>query len=241
MKGDRDAVLFRIDRKVGLLMLGVLAVVLGGFALSEQLTLTTSYPVPSGIYNQLITTGDSGSTPANTTFNRNAGNTILVPPTNASGNVGIGTAAPAAKLSVAGGVQLGDDTSACTAAKAGTQRWHAGATQVCAGGTWGVTSNLPSGTLTGHISLSFIGWSCWTCAVLRPVATPPVIITGSSGGASGWNCGVSGCPCGAWGTYTYVSWACPAQFHATGNVGPNGTSLVCGSVSTALDGVCAAN
>ena len=58
MSNDRDVVLFRIDRKVGLLILAALGVVLGGFALAEQLTLTTSYPVPSGIYNQLITTGN---------------------------------------------------------------------------------------------------------------------------------------------------------------------------------------
>ena len=94
MNDDRDIVLFRIDRKVGLLMLAALAVVIGGFALAQQLTLTTSYPVPSGIYNQLMTTGNSGSVPANTTFNLNAGNTILVPPTNAAGNVGIGTVSP---------------------------------------------------------------------------------------------------------------------------------------------------
>ncbi len=40
------------------------------------------------------------------------------------GDVGIGTKSPAAMLSVAGGVQIGDDTSACTEAKAGTLRFH---------------------------------------------------------------------------------------------------------------------
>jgi len=158
MNRSRRYVKIVIDRKVGLLILGVAAVVVGGFALSEQLTLTTSYPVPSGIYNQLITTGDSGSTPANTTFNRNAGNTILVPPTNASGNVGIGTAAPAAKLSVAGGIQLGDDTSACTAAKEGTLRWHLSAREVCSGGTWSSDAASPSGTSAGLVAGgSYIG------------------------------------------------------------------------------------
>ena len=107
MKGERDVILFRIDRKVGLLLLGALAVVFGGFALAEQLSLTTSYPVPSGIYNQLVTTGNAGAVPADTTFNRNAGNTILVPATNAGGKVGIGTSAPQAKLDVAGVVGIG--------------------------------------------------------------------------------------------------------------------------------------
>ena len=135
MNEDRDIVLFRIDRKVGLLMLAALAVIFGGFALAQQLTLTTSYPVPSGVYNQLTTTGNSGAVPANTTFNLNAGNTILVPPTNASGNVGIGTLTPASKLSVAGAVQLGNDAAACTAAKAGTLIWS-GSLQFCNGSTW---------------------------------------------------------------------------------------------------------
>jgi hypothetical protein len=69
----------------------------------ESLTFTTTYPAPAGIYNQIITTGNSSSTPADTTFNRNAGNTILVPPGNASGSVGVGTASPKAKLHVGQG------------------------------------------------------------------------------------------------------------------------------------------
>lgn len=100
----RDLVL-RIDRRTGLLLVVVGAALLAGRALSEQLSLVTSYPVPSGIYNQLVTTGNSGSVAANTTFNRGAGNTLLVPETNAAGMVGIGTSNPAAKLDVAGGAR----------------------------------------------------------------------------------------------------------------------------------------
>lgn len=155
MNDDRDVVLFRIDRKAGILLVGVMSVVLGGFALSEQLTLTTSYPVPSGIYNQLITTGDSGTAPADTTLNRNAGNTILVPATNASGKVGIGMV-PVNKLDVAGGlgavsavffggVKLGDDASACTSAKEGTLRWHGGALEACVAAQWTRTGGTSYG------------------------------------------------------------------------------------------------
>ncbi|MBI3554557.1 MAG: hypothetical protein HY077_18845 [Elusimicrobia bacterium] len=71
---------------------------------SESLTLTTTYPSPAGIYNQVVTTGNAGAAPMDTTLNRNAGNTVLVPPSNAMGNAGVGTSAPGAKLEVA----LGD-------------------------------------------------------------------------------------------------------------------------------------
>lgn len=117
-------IVIRIDRKGLLLASALVLVAAGGPRLwAEVLTLATTYPSPSGIYNQLVTTGNSGAVPANTTFNRNAGNTILVPPTNLGGNVGIGTLAPASKLQVAGGVQLGNDEAACVAAKEGTLRW----------------------------------------------------------------------------------------------------------------------
>ena len=75
---------------------------------SETLTLTTTYPAPVGVYNQLITTGNAGAAPADTTLNRGAGNAILVPPTNAGGRVGIGTANPAAKLDVVGTFRIAD-------------------------------------------------------------------------------------------------------------------------------------
>jgi len=137
MNRERRYVTLVVDRKAALLLSAVLVVVgMAGILSSQQLSMTATYPIPAGVYNQIVTTGNSGGTPADTTLNRNAGNTILVPPTNAGGNVGIGTASPGSKLVVAGGVQLGDDPSACTAAKAGTLRWSGSQLQHCAAGAW---------------------------------------------------------------------------------------------------------
>ena len=67
-------------------------------------------------------------------------------------NVGIGTATPATKLDVSGGVKVGNE-STCNASKAGTIRWTGTAFQGCNGTTWisltgggggGITS-CPSG------------------------------------------------------------------------------------------------
>lgn len=123
-------VVIRLDRKALVLVAALILVGAGaGLLWSESLTLVTTYPSPSGIYNQLVTTGNSGTVPADTTLNRNAGNTILVPATNASGMVGIGMT-PANKFDVAGNasftgsVKLGDDNAACAPTKEGTLKWR---------------------------------------------------------------------------------------------------------------------
>lgn len=61
-------------------------------ASAEQLTVSTSYPSPVGVYKYLVTTGGTAGDPANTVLARTAG------------SVGIGVAAPGAatKLQVAG-------------------------------------------------------------------------------------------------------------------------------------------
>jgi hypothetical protein len=53
-----------------------------------------------------------------------------------NGNTGVGTGNPASKLSVAGGMQIGDDSGSCVSAKAGTLRWHDAAIQICDGSAW---------------------------------------------------------------------------------------------------------
>ena len=54
---------------------------------SETLTMSTSYPSPAGVYQSLITTTQA-------TLARDSGNAFLVPPSNAAGNVGVGTTSP---------------------------------------------------------------------------------------------------------------------------------------------------
>jgi hypothetical protein len=53
-----------------------------------------------------------------------------------AGNVGIGTSTPRSKLEVAGGVQIGDDTSACSLTKVGTLRYSSSSVQFCNGSAW---------------------------------------------------------------------------------------------------------
>jgi hypothetical protein len=69
-----------------------------------------------------------------------------------TGNVGIGTATPAAKLSVNGGIQLGDDLSACGITNDGTLRWHMGVLQACGSNAWTNVGGVFTGsyaTVTG--------------------------------------------------------------------------------------------
>ncbi len=113
-------IVVRIDRKALYLLATLIAVAaLGRWVWSETLTLTTTYPAPSGIYNTHTTTGNSYASPANTTFNLKAGNTILVPPPNTTGRVGIGTTNPGSKLDVNGDVNVGANLTVSGGARVG--------------------------------------------------------------------------------------------------------------------------
>ncbi|HBL16005.1 MAG TPA: hypothetical protein DD417_04385 [Elusimicrobia bacterium] len=74
-----------------------------GILCAETLTMTTYYPSPVGIYRKLVST-------AQAVFARDAGDAILVPPSNAAGKVGIGTTAPVAKLDIQGSIAIRDGT-----------------------------------------------------------------------------------------------------------------------------------
>ena len=62
-----------------------------------------------------------------------------------NGYTGIGVVSPTSRLSVAGGVQIGDDTAACAVIKTGTMRYHGGVIEVCNGTAW-VAAGSSSGS-----------------------------------------------------------------------------------------------
>lgn len=71
-----------------------------------------------------------------------------------SGNVGIGTTDPSAKLEVAGGVKVANDTT-CNSSKAGTIRWTGSAFEGCNGSSWVSLSGGGGGGITSCPS----GWT----------------------------------------------------------------------------------
>ena len=103
-----------------------------------------------------------------------------------TGNVGIGTENPQAKLDVVGGVKIGSDISSCDSTKAGTMRYSSGVMEYCDGTAWiqvgavtvsseveqaglgssvlGLTSDWKVCFLTAHMPYTSSGsWdaSCW--------------------------------------------------------------------------------
>ena len=78
-----------------------------------------------------------------TVVDANGGYLILNP---SGTNVGIGTASPAAKMDVAGGIKMANDTDVCNASKAGTIRWTGTSFQGCTGAAWGNFLSPSDGT-----------------------------------------------------------------------------------------------
>ena len=75
-----------------------------------------------------------------------------------TGNVGIGTTSPTAKLDVAGGVRIGDVTTCTSSSNAGTIRFNGGGLQFCsaAGDTWTALSSSSGDNLGNHAATANI-------------------------------------------------------------------------------------
>ena len=138
------------------LLLGVAAM-----ALAEDITMTTFYPSPRGVYNQLRTMGET--TLAET-----------------SGNVGIGTTAPVSKLDVSGGVKFGNETT-CNFAHEGTQRYNA-ALQVmefCNGTVWvPVGGSAIKSIQRGTISMPQGGATSVSATITSVDVTKALVVSG---------------------------------------------------------------
>jgi hypothetical protein len=156
------------------------------------------------------------------------------------GNVGIGTASPAASLSVAGGVQIGND-SICNTSKAGTLRWTGTFLEVCNGTAW---ANILKGATSGGTVLEAGGFRIHTFLASGTFAatgavTADVLVVGG-GGAGGSNNGGGGGGGGvrivpghvlAAGTYP-VTVGAGAPAIAANNLGASGTQGQPSSFST---------
>ncbi len=74
----------------------------------------------------------------------------------ASGEVGIGTSTPFAKLDVSGGIRIGMESFACAVNYAGTLRYNAGDVQMCNGSTW---QTLSTGSVTSAAVIAAMGYT----------------------------------------------------------------------------------
>jgi len=144
------------------------------YALAEDITLTTYYPSPRGVYQELRTAGDmvvgsiSGAPGARLhVIQDNPASAVPVFRADdetsetspfiitSNGNVGIGMETPAERLVVNGGIQLGNSTGTNT----GTLRWNGTDLQVFDGIGW-INIGVPVGTIAFFNAASCPGgWS----------------------------------------------------------------------------------
>lgn len=125
-------------------------------AARAQWSAPTSTPPLGNVASPLNVSGTGQTKIGGLTLNTGGATYGLLVP---NGKVGVGTLSPASLLSVAGGLQVGDDTGTCDSSKAGTIRWHSGAMQICSSNAWsafnpptgayGTCSTASSGTTDG--------------------------------------------------------------------------------------------
>lgn len=159
VKRDKMVVRIVIDRRAAGVILA--AVAFGALAMrlsSETLTLQTTYPSPVGVYNQIVTTGNSGTVAADTTLARNAGNVVLTPPTNLNGRVGIGVTVPLAKLDVDGTVRVGSLPTDPPSGAEGVLYYNSGRKGLRVyNGAWNDLNGAPQGAWCGFTSTPGLG------------------------------------------------------------------------------------
>lgn len=162
VKREKIVVQFSVDRRAATLILAAVAV--GAFAIrlsSETLTLATTYPAPVGVYNQIVTTGNAGTVPADTTLARSAGNVLLAPASNSGGRVGVGTSAPLAKLDVAGTFRAGGLTADPAGAPEGALYYNSATKKLRLLTTaWGDVNRGAQGSWCGYSSPSGVNMLC---------------------------------------------------------------------------------
>lgn len=153
----------------------------GGFYLNRgQWGITTLV----GNLNQAAVTvlGDaSGSAPAANYWAAASGGINF-----ASGNVGIGTASPTAKLDVAGEIKLGNSASVCNATNEGQQRYNSTVKNMefCNGTAWSVVGN-GSGLGYGQTWQNVLASRTWntnyTNSTDKPIVVQIGIVNNSAG------------------------------------------------------------
>ena len=167
-----------------------------------------------------------------------------------SGNVGIGTENPGAKLDVVGGIKVANDAAACDASKAGTIRWTGTKFQGCNGSAWRNFDNMLSAT-GGTISYSgsYTIHTFTTLGTFTPYSDGKidvlVVAGGGSGGGAGYNDGAGGGGAGgvvyaaalsiSAGSYSVVVGGGGAGVGA-GTQGTNGGNSSFPGVTTAIGG-----
>lgn len=90
-----------------------------------------------------------------------------------AGSVGIGSTVPAAKLDVAGGIKLANDTDTCDSTKYGTLRYSSDVIELCNSSGWSAIASSsgsasPSGNNTFSGSNTFLGAASFTSAGPSP-------------------------------------------------------------------------
>lgn len=202
----------------------------------ENITITTYYPSPNGVYQELraaqMAIGDNYID--NSQFcwtgactNQIGANADLV----VEGNVGIGAFNPTAMLDVRGGVRIGDDT-VCDVNKTGTLRFNSGKMQYCDGNTW-VPLAVPQ--VSQEFTASIV--NKWREEVLTDMGQQTVCfltyqkikifdneINNGSHENDNWYCSVEETPSGTGGMST---WKLHAYYDSKLNDGNNKGTNIC--------------